>query len=364
MKQISQMTLREKVGQLFIIRPEALEKHFEVTKLEDNGEMGATQVTDQMRECYREYTCGGFALFQKNITGPSQLRQFTEELHALGEPVPLLAIDEEGGRIARIANHPACFGVRKFPPMGEIAAAGDERLAYEAGREIGAYLMDYGLDIDFAPVADVNTKSLKSVIDDRAFGDQPEIAAAMVAQVIRGLHESGVASCIKHFPGHGNTAADTHKGYAETGKTWEEMLNCEMIPFRAGIGAGTDLLMTAHISAPKVTGSDVPSTMSATILTEKLRGELGYDGLIITDALGMGAIREKYTSAEACIACLEAGVDILLMPYHYFEAFDGILRALEDGRLSRERIERSLYRILRFRQALAERKNEAALRAE
>lgn len=354
MKQISQMTLREKVGQLFMIRPDAMEKRSEAAKLEDSSAVGTTRVTDEMRELYREYPCGGFALFQKNITGPSQLRQFTADLHALGDPVPLLSIDEEGGRIARIANHPTNFGVRKFPTMLEIAESGDENLAYELGREIGAYLKGYGLDIDFAPVADVNTNPLNPVIGNRAFGDQPEIAATMVAQVIRGLHESGVASCIKHFPGHGDTSTDTHTGYAETGKTWEEMLNCEMIPFRAGIEAGTDLLMTAHIAAPKVTGSDVPSTMSYTILTEKLRGELGYDGLIITDALGMGAIQEKYTSAEACIACLEAGVDILLMPYDYCEAFDGILQALEDGRLSQERIEQSLYRILRFKQAMAE----------
>jgi beta-N-acetylhexosaminidase len=210
------------------------------------------------------------------------------------------------------------------------------------------------VDIDFAPVADVNTNPLNPVIGDRAFGDDPATAAALVKQVIFGLHESGVASCIKHFPGHGDTSTDTHTGYAETGKTWEEMLNCEMIPFRAGIEAGTELLMTAHIAAPAVTGSDVPATMSHIFLTEKLRGELGYRGLIITDALSMGAIRDKYTSAEACIACIEAGADILLMPYDYFEAFDGVVQAVEEGRLTEERIDESLYRILRLKQKLAE----------
>ncbi len=355
-RKIGQMTLREKAGQLFMARPDVLEGRFSAAELEDNSIIGTTEVSDALRETYRKYPCGGFALFRKNILSPSQLRELTAGLHGLGDPAPVIGIDEEGGRIARIANHPDDFGVRKFPPMGQIAAGGDENLAYEAGREIGAYLADYGVDIDFAPVADVNTNPLNPVIGDRAFGDDPAAAAAMVKQVIRGLHESGTASCVKHFPGHGDTSTDTHTGYAETGKTWEEMLNCEMIPFMAGIEAGTELVMTAHIAAPAVTGSDEPSTMSRVILTDKLRGELGYRGLIITDALGMGAIQDRYTSSEACIACIEAGADILLMPYDYFEAFDGVVRAVEEGRLTEERIDESVARILRFKQELSEKR--------
>lgn len=350
MRQMKGMSLREKVGQLFMIRPDALEGRFGPAELEDNSIVGTTKVSDEMRAVYAQYPCGGFALFRKNILSPSQLRAFAEKLHAISNLTPLLGIDEEGGRIARIANHSAPFGVKKFPPMGEIAAQGDPSLAYETGKTIGEYLTAYGIDIDFAPVADVNTNPRNPVIGDRAFGSDPVLAAQMVAQVVRGLHDSGVASCIKHFPGHGDTATDTHTGYAETGKTWEMLRDCEMIPFRAGIEAGTGLVMTAHISAPQVTGTDEPATMSAVLLTEKLRGEMGYEGLIITDALSMGAIREKYTSSEACLACLNAGVDILLMPYDYFEAFDGVVRAVEDGLLPESRIDESVYRILRFKQ--------------
>ena len=349
-RQMEGMSLREKVGQLFMIRPDALEGRFGPAELEDNSIVGTTKVSDEMRAVYAQYPCGGFALFRKNILSPSQLRAFAEKLHAISDLTPLLGIDEEGGRIARIANHSAPFGVKKFPPMGEIAAQGDPSLAYEAGKTIGEYLTAYGIDIDFAPVADVNTNPRNPVIGDRAFGSDPVLAAQMVAQVVRGLHDSGVASCIKHFPGHGDTATDTHTGYAETGKTWEMLRDCEMIPFRAGIEAGTDLVMTAHISAPQVTGTDEPATMSAVLLTEKLRGEMGYEGLIITDALSMGAIREKYTSSEACLACLNAGVDTLLMPYDYFAAFDGVVRAVEDGLLPESRIDESVYRILRFKQ--------------
>ena len=347
---ISRMSLREKVGQLFMIRPDALEGRFGPDDLENNSITGTTQVTDEMRERYAAYPCGGFAVFRKNITSPGQLLIFTEALHAMNDIPVMIGIDEEGGRIARIANHPAGFDVPKFPPMGRIAQTGDPGAAYEAGKTIGGYLKAYGLDVDFAPVADVNTNPNNPVIGDRAFGDDPDTAASMVRAVIRGLHENGVASCIKHFPGHGDTAADTHTGYAETLKTWDEISACEMIPFRAGIEAGTDMVMTAHISAPNVTGTSIPATMSHKLLTEKLRGELGFEGLIITDALSMGAIREKYSSSTACVACLKAGADLLVLPYDYFEAFDGVVAAVESGQIPMERIDESVYRVLLFKQ--------------
>lgn len=348
-RQMQSMTLREKVGQLFMIRPDALEGRFGPAELEDNSIIGTTRVSEEMKRTYANYPCGGFALFRKNIISPSQLMGFTEALHALNSCAPMLGIDEEGGRIARIANHPANFNVTKFPSMGAIAQSGDESQAFAAGKTIGTYLSAYGLDIDFAPVADVNTNPKNPVIGDRAFGDDPAVAAGMVKQVIAGLHESGAASCVKHFPGHGDTATDTHTGYAETLKTWEEISACEMIPFRAGIEAGTDFVMTAHIAAPNVTGSDEPATMSHTLLTEKLRGELGFQGLIITDALAMGAIREKYSSSQACVQCILAGADILLMPYDYFEAFDGVVQAVENGVIPESRIDESVYRVLSFK---------------
>ena len=349
LRRMAGMTLREKVGKMFMVRPDALEGRFGPAELEDNGIAGTAAVTEEMRAVYARYPCGGFALFRKNIRTPDQLRVFTAELHALNAVPPMLGIDEEGGRIARIANHPNAFGVPKFPTMGKIAASGDEALAYQAGCSIGSYLCEYGFDIDFAPVADVNTNPRNPVIGDRAFGDDPDTAAGMVRQVVRGLHDGGTAACVKHFPGHGDTGTDTHTGYAETLKTWDQLRDCEMIPFRAGIAEGTDLVMTAHIAAPNVTGSGEPATMSYTILTEKLRGEMGFDGLIITDALSMGAIRNMYSSAEACVRCVQAGADILLMPYQYFEAFDGVVQAVESGAIPESRIDESVYRILRFK---------------
>ncbi|MBQ0088910.1 MAG: glycoside hydrolase, partial [Prevotellaceae bacterium] len=175
---------------------------------------------------------------------------------------------------------------------------------------------------------------------------KPDIAAKMVVSYLRGLWNSGITGCIKHFPGHGDTKNDTHTGYAASNKTWAEMLDCEMITFKAGIAAGTEMIMTAHIAAPAVTGSDIPSTMSSVILQDKLRGELGYKGIIVTDALEMGAITQKYTPAEAAIETIKAGVDIVLLPMDYKQVVDGIIEAVEKGEISEKRIDESVRRIL------------------
>ena len=353
MAQIESMTLRERVGQLFMIRPDALEGRFSAAELEDNSILGTIAVTDEMRAVYAEYPCGGFALFRKNITDPEQLVTFAADLHALGSVRPVLGIDEEGGRVARLGNHPE-FKVTKIGSMQSIAYTNDPEKAYRAGNAIGAYLKKYGLDLNFAPVADVNTNPKNPVIGDRAFGNKPERAAQMVAKYLDGLHDAGIGGCVKHFPGHGDTGTDTHTGYAETRKTWDELRECEMLPFIAGIEAGCDMVMTAHIAAPEVTGSGEPSTVSYTILTEKLRGELGYNGVIITDALAMGAITQEYTSAEVAVKCLQAGADILLMPYNYKEAFDAVVTAVEEGVISGERLNESVRRVLEMKARLAE----------
>ena len=195
----------------------------------------------------------------------------------------------------------------------------------------------------------MNTNPENIVIGARAFSDDPQVAAPMVTAYLQGLKDAGVTGCIKHFPGHGDTKADTHYGYAQSLKTWEEMLNCEMITFKAGIQWGTQLVMTAHIAAPNVTGSDVPATMSSVLLQDKLRGELGFRNIIITDGMEMGAITQQYTNAEAAVGTLLAGADIVLGPQNFIEAFDAVVKAVEDGTLTEERIDRSVRRILQMK---------------
>ena len=351
MKSIQEMSLREKVGQMFLILPDSLEGKSELAQLSGQVQNGTSEVTRELREVYDRYPCGGFTLLAKNITGKEQLIRFTRDLHSLGTVRPMIAIDEEGGRVARIGNHPVNFHVPQIPHMSDIAETGDPEKAYEVGQTIGRYLKDYGMDIDFAPVADVNTNPENPVIGRRTFGDDPELAAKMVVRCYEGLKSEGIEGCLKHFPGHGDTKTDSHKGYAETTKTWEEIQACEMIPFMAGIRAKCGMIMTAHITVPAVTGT-LPSTVSSEMLTGKLRGELGYTGLIITDALNMGAITSQYDSAEAAIRCILAGADIALMPYDYMAAFDGLMEAVHQGRIPEQRINESVARILSYKEQL------------
>ena len=343
-RELQQMSLREKVGQLFYLRPESLDPGIEYGTSADLPAFSLQEVNPRMRETAAAYPVGGIVLFAHNIKDPEQLGRFVADLRALpGEP--LLCIDEEGGRVARLANNPA-FGLPKFESM---AAFKSPKEVQEAAYAIGSYLSRYGFDIDFAPVADVNTNPENIVIGNRAFSSDPKDAAKKVRAYMKGLRKGGVLGCLKHFPGHGDTQADTHFGYAVSGKTWEEMAACEMIPFKAGMKAGAPLVMTAHISAPAVTGSEVPSTLSPVILQDKLRGELGYKGVIVTDAMEMGAITRQYPADEACVLALQAGVDVLLCVKDYPKCFEAVLAAVADGRLSEERINESVRRILELK---------------
>jgi len=347
--QLSAMTLREKVGQLFCVRPESLDPVFQRSS---EGMMAYRMqaVNEETAAFAAQYPVGGVTLFSHNIDNPGQLKAFTQAIHAL-PGAPLVSVDEEGGRVARVGGN-LNFDVPRIPAMGKVGATGDPAKAYEAGKAIGHYLKEYGFDIDFAPVADVNTNPENIVIGDRSFSSDPKKAAPMVVAYMKGLHEEGIAACIKHFPGHGDTSGDSHKGYVETSKTWEELLDCEMITFKAAIKAGAPLIMTAHVSLPKVIGDKTPGTLSSLILTDKLRGELGYKGIIITDAMGMGAISQHYDPAQSAVMCLKAGADIILMPENLPLAFEAVLKAVEDGTLSEERIDESVSRVLALKQSL------------
>ena len=352
--QLQKMTLREKVGQLFYVRPECLDTTIHFNKSggidvssDDITKIKLQTVNKTMKGVNEKYPVGGIILYAHNIEDEAQLAAFIPQLRAL-KGSPLLCIDEEGGRVARIANN-GNFAVEKFESMAAIGATGDAQNAYHCGNTIGTYLRRYGFDIDFAPVADVNTNPENIVIGARAFSDDPQVAAPMVTNYLQGLKDAGIVGCIKHFPGHGDTKADSHFGYAQSLKTWDEMMACEMITFKAGIQWGTQLIMTAHIGTPNVTGSEIPATMSSFILQDKLRGELGYQNIIVTDAMEMGAITQQYTNAEAAVGTLQAGADIVLGPQNFVKAFDAVVKAVEDGVLTEQRIDQSVRRILRLK---------------
>ena len=355
--QLEKMTLREKVGQMFYVRPECLDTtiHFNQPSGIDGSSDDITKirlqsVNETMKGVNEKYPVGGIILYAHNIEDEAQLAKFIPEIRDL-KGSPLLCIDEEGGRVARIGRN-SNFNVKTYESMGAIGATGDPANAYECGNTIGTYLKHYGFDIDFAPVADVNTNPENIVIGARAFSDKPEVAAPMVVKYLQGLKDAGVTGCIKHFPGHGDTKADTHFGYASSQKTWAEMLKCEMVTFKAGIQWGCQLIMTAHIAAPNVIGSDIPSTMSSVILKDKLRKELGYQNIIITDAMEMGAITQQYNNEEAAVGCIQAGVDIVLGPQNFVKAFDAVVAAVKNGTISEERINESVRRILKLKQSI------------
>ncbi|MBO4340655.1 MAG: glycoside hydrolase [Bacteroidales bacterium] len=340
---ISGMTLREKVSKLFFIRPESLVPGFSWPGNEALEAYSLQEVTDSMRAVAEQYPAGGIILFAHNIKDREQLMRFGKDLHGL-KGSPLLCVDEEGGRVARVANNRS-FGLPRYKSMTALAEKGPEAVEEAAGN-IGRYLKELGFDVDFAPVADVNTNPKNVVIGPRAFSDNPVTAGEMVAVYLKALQNEGVTGCLKHFPGHGDTRNDTHLGYAVSNKSREELLQCEFLPFKAGIEAGARMVMSAHVSLPAVTGSDVPSTLSPEVLQGLLREELGFEGIIVTDAMEMGAITQKYPVEEACLMAIKAGADVLLCVKDYCRCVDRIVEAVETGDLPPSRIDQSVIRLL------------------
>lgn len=346
---LSQMTLREKVGQVFVIRPDQLLTSVPAADAHDANADGVTGVNREMYQMLRDYPAGGFAIFGKNIAYPRQVRELTGALRTCCPYAPMIAVDEEGGQVARLANAYG-FSLPKVGSMEKIGRTGDTEKARQAGETIGGYLADYGFTMDFAPDADVNLNPDNQVIGSRSFGSDPQLVAEMVSAYIDGLHEHGVLAVIKHFPGHGDTSEDTHSGYVALHKTWDELLAAELVPFRANLDK-TDAVMVSHITLDRVTDDGLPASLSKQLVTGRLREELGYDGLVITDSLAMGAIEQHYSSEEAAVLAFDAGCDILLMPQDYRQAFDGLVKAVEDGRISEERLNESVRRILRVKYA-------------
>lgn len=334
---ISGMTLEEKAAQLFMITPEAL-----------TGMDPVTAAGETTRKALEEYPVGGIIYFRKNLVNPEQVRTMTANIQTYamertGLPL-LLSVDEEGGSVTRFGNNPG-FDFDASADMKAIGESGDPQQAYELGERLGSFLYDLGINMDNAPDADVLSNPQNTVVRDRSFGSDCEVVSEMALAELRGLESQGVIGLLKHFPGHGATAGDTHEGYAYTDASLEEMKANELVPFADGIEAGVDVIMVGHISCPQVTGDDLPASLSEKMTTQILRQEMGYDGFLITDAMNMGAVSENYSSSEAAVAAIRAGIDMILMPQDFQQAYEGILNAVESGELTEERIDESLRRI-------------------
>ena len=329
---LAAMTQEEKVYQLFMVRPEGL-----------TGVNTATRAGEATQTALAEMPVGGIVYFAANLETSEQTTQMISDTQSYSRLPLFIGVDEEGGRVARVSDK---LGTTAFDPMASYGAAGDTEAVRQVGATIAQEISSFGFNVDFAPVADVVTNPDNTEIGDRSFSSDPAVAAQMVAAMVEGLQQNGVASCLKHFPGHGSTEADSHKGASVSERTLDELRETELLPFSSGIEAGAAMVMISHMSAPNVTGDDTPCDLSPAVVTDLLRGELGYRGVVITDSHEMGAITEYYASGEAAVKALSAGCDIILMPQDLKQAAQGVLDALADGTLTAERVDESVLRIL------------------
>lgn len=283
----------------------------------------------------------GIILFRRNYESIEQLRQLNRTLHALPSS-PLVSIDHEGGSVMRLGPP-----FTQFPAARAIAATGEPAVAYAVGRAMARELASAGIDLSYAPVLDVMSNPLNPVIGDRAFGTDPESVVAYALPFMRGLHDGGVIPCGKHFPGHGDTDRDSHLELPVVRRTLRQMEAVELLPFRAAITAGIPALMTAHVVYPALDPFDA-ATLSAPILGQLLRIEMGFTGVVVSDDLQMRAVSSRNSVADAAVRSLRAGVDWLLVCNDLQQAREvaaRVSRALEEGELDPAAVAASAARV-------------------
>ena len=326
------MTTHEKICQLLIVQPEAL----------TGG--AVTAMTDDLAAALRDYPVGGFLLSAGNMTSGEQLAALTSALSAADATAPLVTVDEEGGRVARLMN---TVGTTKLNSMYSYRSLGTQG-AYDNAQTLAHDIAAYGFNTDFAPVADVWTNKRSNAIGDRAYSDDYDEAATLVAAAVSGFRDAGVICCLKHFPGHGSTATDSHNGAATVDKTLPQLRQEDLKPFVSGIAAGADMVMVGHLTVP--TMDDVPASLSHKIVTNLLRYDLGFRGVIVTDGLQMQALAQ-YTDGEKAVLALAAGNDMLLEIGDVPGAVAAVEQVLADGTLTQAALDASVLRVLQLKLA-------------
>ena len=337
------MTLREKVGQLMMpfvlgnFAPEGSETH------------------DRIVDVIEEENVGGVIM---SVGSPSEVAVKLNDLQNHSKYPLLVAADLETGAGFRfrgavhIPTNIALGGATTFPSLMAFGATGDPQLAYELGKITALEARTMGVHIPFAPVLDVNNNPDNPIINIRSFGEDPEAVAELGVALVRGLQDNGAVATGKHFPGHGDTGTDSHLDLPVIEVGRERLDAVELVPFRAAIDAGVQGIMTAHIAVPEITGEAIPATVSKEVLTGLLRTDLGFDGIIFTDAMDMVAVNRLYPRGEAAVLAVMAGADVILMPRDVKEAVDAIIEAIDEGRLTETRIEESVIRLLRLKEDL------------
>lgn len=326
---IAEMPLKDKVAALFMVAPEQI-----------TGVDAVTRAGDATKDALTTYKVGGLVYAAKNITGADQLKELLSNTALIDETL-FLAVNEEGGQNSVLASK---LTVTQVPDMASVSGVDGAHLA---GDDTGAYLAEYGFNLNLAPVADVKT-SENSILGNRSFGNDPGQVGEMAAAYVQGLTERGVSACVKTFPGLGSVTESTADGMAETGRSQSEMESVEFPAYQAAIAAGSEFVMVGTISAPALAGDNTPCCLSPSVIG-LLRNNLGYDGIVITGALNEAAVKDYHTSAEAAEKALRAGADMLYMPEDFKEAYEGLLQAAEADETLQSRIDEALMRIYRVK---------------
>lgn len=335
-KIVNNMTLEEKVGQIFMVAPEAVDKDGGIT----------TVFTENIEKEIEKYNLGGYIFFASNIENPTQTQELINGLKKSSKIQPFVGVDEEGGRVARIGKNSA-MGVEKIEPMAQVGKSQNYERANEIGTTIGKYIKNLGFNLDFAPDTDVLTDSNNTEIGDRSFGNDPEVVGKMATEVVKGLQSENISTVLKHFPGHGGSIGNSHQGFSLSNRTEEELKKCEIVPFKTAIENGADCVMVAHMSLPNVTGDNIPATLSKKVVTDMLKTELNFKGVVFSDSMSMGAITENYGTGDACVKAVEVGIDMVLMPENLDEAYNAVLEAVKNGKISQERLDDAVSRIIK-----------------
>ncbi len=328
------MTLHEKVCQMMFVTPEEL-----------TGEDGVTVAGDATRQALENYPVGGIVYFAKNLESQDQVKEMIDNSQKYSSIGLFVATDEEGGVVNRLMD---TVGTTYIGSMYYYKDDGDET-AYENAYTIANDMSALGFNLDFAPVADVWSNPDNTVIGERAYSDDYAQAAELVGNAVKGFNDGGVMCTLKHFPGHGDTAEDSHYSSAYVHRTKEEIMADEMQPFRSGIEAGAEFVMVGHLIVPDI--DEVPATLSYKIATGILRDELKFEGVAITDSFEMESIADNYSVDDAVVMSVKAGMDMILQPKNMTSAVNSIEQAVADGELSEDRIDESVRRILTLKES-------------
>lgn len=355
---IDKMSLEQKVAQLFVVSPESL-----------TGVENVQYAGDTTYQALQDYAVGGVVYTKDNIDSTSQFKTMIENMQSYSEEIsglPLfLAVSEEGGSDSVLGNNDNLDEYYEdsyndddsessgssvhsgAPSMSEIGRKDDSTNAYEAGKDIGTLMSEYGLNLDLAPVADVLSGNSYGM-GTRTFGTDAQTVSDMALEVLRGIEEQDVHGVMKYFPGYG-AASSNMSGFPLINSSLDELKKKEFLPYINAIEQGLDFIMVGHISVPNVIGDDTPASLSEKMISEVLRKDLGFKGVVMTDYLNDANIVKNYSASDAAVKAIQAGADMLVEPEDFEEAYDGVLKAVKSGKISEDRIDESLYRILRVK---------------